>query len=97
MATVMLFMGLAVVVILFQPADADPGERSLMAVMKDTGHGDGPGETEDTSGEAQKNGEYVRVARSTRVLTCPCVKYCRLWNRHVCCWRRCYTILSVMH
>ncbi|XP_066298228.1 uncharacterized protein [Branchiostoma lanceolatum] len=93
MATVMLFMGVVVLLILFEPAAAEP-EESLLSVMEDTE--DGPEETEDSPDETEEDGEHVRVGRSLlgwwgSRARCYCVKYCS--RTHCSGWwfrRRCH-------
>ncbi|CAH1242642.1 Hypp6922 [Branchiostoma lanceolatum] len=82
MATMMLFIGVAVVLILVQPTAAEPRERSLLAIMEDTDHEleDGQ-EFEEIEGETEWAGGEVRVGRSLLWIwggraRCPCVRYC---------------------
>ncbi|XP_035691986.1 uncharacterized protein LOC118426601 [Branchiostoma floridae] len=90
MATVMLFMGVVVLLILIQPAAAERPERSLLSILGDDE--DGTEEIEDTAGEAQADGEHFRVARSLHgwwlSARCPCVRYCTRRSCSGWWWRR---------
>ncbi|XP_078599889.1 uncharacterized protein LOC144875034 [Branchiostoma floridae x Branchiostoma japonicum] len=104
MATLLMFMGVAVLLILIQPAAAERPERSLLAILEDE---DGAEEILDTAGEVERDGEHVRVARSLLWIfwgsrgRCPCVRYCTRrscsgwwWRRRCsetryCCQRKC--------
>ncbi|XP_019645461.1 PREDICTED: uncharacterized protein LOC109486186 isoform X4 [Branchiostoma belcheri] len=96
MTTVMLFTGL--LLILLQPTASQP-EPSLLAMLTDTKGGSS--KIDDTAREALVDGGHVRVARSRPLglagrpvcVSCPCVRYCWWWNRHVCCKRKCIILV----
>ncbi|XP_078658402.1 uncharacterized protein LOC144903845 [Branchiostoma floridae x Branchiostoma belcheri] len=80
MATVMLFMGVAVVMILIQPAASHLPERSLLAIQEDIE--DESEETGDSSDGARGDERHVREAiadprkRQKIKPRCYCVRYC---------------------
>ncbi|XP_019645456.1 PREDICTED: uncharacterized protein LOC109486184 [Branchiostoma belcheri] len=93
MATVMLFMGVALFMILLQPAGGQPQERSLLAIQEGTE--DGAEETENTLGEARVDRRHVRdvhyVPQYIPAGIDPirvCVRYCSTSRCHGWWWNR---------
>ncbi|XP_078575543.1 uncharacterized protein LOC144861493 [Branchiostoma floridae x Branchiostoma japonicum] len=96
MTTVMLFTG--VLLLLLQPTQGQP-RQSFLAKLTDNVK-----KIEDTTRETPADGGRVRVGRAPPqrrprprptppygiCVKCPCVRYCREGNHHVCCKRKCY-------